>query len=298
MKKIFTLLVIALTIKEDEANFQKILFENLNNDGTVSNWGNMYLFPMWIDTDGTSYVDSIVFDNYWFYIPTTDALLGNTAMELSNAWDFTTNQGIAGSMTADTDSVFSSWSSFEVFPIQSQPFNFSFFYKYFPVNNDTGVATLQLFDSSMNQVGEAVIFISGTVSNYTLATTPVTYSAPEMPAFAYINFRTAVYGSQASFGTRLLIDGVMFNYVTIGIRDPYLKDAIKIYPNPFTDEISVNDYTLAENEKRVIEVFDVYGRTVYSGYMFAEEATLETNTWQSGIYFVRMKDKAFKIVKN
>src|SRR5436190_1945330 len=98
MKKIYLILLIALSVKADPMNAQTVPnygFEHLNYDGTSSNWGNMFLFPMWIDTNGSSYVDSIAFDNNWFYRPTNDAFLGNTAIELSNAWDYTTNQGIA-----------------------------------------------------------------------------------------------------------------------------------------------------------------------------------------------------------
>jgi len=299
MKKTATILMIALFLKASlsQAQIPNSSFEHLNYDGTISNWGSVFLFPMWIDTSGSSYVDSIVFDNNWFYTLTNDAFLGSTAIELSNAWDYTTNLGIPGSITADTDSVFSAWGSFETFPIQMQPFNFSFYYKYLPVNNDSGVATLQLFDSMMNQVGEAVIIISGTVSNYTLATAPVIYTDTTPAAFAYINFRTAVYGSQASFGTRLLIDEVMFNYVTtIDIQEGSSGNALKIYPNPFTNELIIADYSLRENN--IAEVFDIYGRKIYSGALQTTNTKLSTVDWESGIYFVRIAGQVLKVLKN
>jgi hypothetical protein len=91
-------------------------FEQLNADGTVRNWGGVYLLPMYIDSSGNSFVDSIVFDNY-FYFHTNDAHWGNSAIEMRNAWDYTTNQGMAGGVSADTDTVYSAWGSFETFPI-------------------------------------------------------------------------------------------------------------------------------------------------------------------------------------
>jgi len=242
---------------------------------------------MWIDSTGSSYVDSIVFDNY-FYATTPDAHWGNRAMELRNAWDYTLNQGIAGSATADTDTIYSAWGSFETIPIpiQNQPFNFSFFYKYFPVNGDTGVATLQLFDSSMNQIGESTFLIFGTVSTYTLATAPVVYTTAGTAAFAYVNFRTAVYGIIPGFGTRLLIDDVMFNYVTTtGIHEVGDSRTLRIFPNPANDELTIG---ISPEMVTVIEIMNTTGQLVR---VTKNPKQIGISDLSPGIYFVKTTAK-------
>lgn len=288
MKKTITLSVIAFLLKVSllYAQIPNNGFEQFNSDGTLRNWGNVYLLPMYVDSAGNSYVDSIVFDNYLFF-PTSDAHWGSTAMEMRNAWDFTTGQAIVGAVTADNDSSFAAWGAFETIsiPPQSQPFNFSFFYKYFPVNNDTAQAIVQVFDSSMNQLGEAEIFITSTATNYTLATAPIIYSVPGTVAFAFIHFRTAAYGSQASFGTRFLVDDVMFNYVT-GINSNEATKKTEVYPNPFTDELHIN--FPGDAKEAGLKVFDVMGKEVYTQSVEVFQTKIETAAWQTGIYFAKL----------
>jgi hypothetical protein len=113
MRQIFTILVMTLSLKAVYMQAQTIQngsFESLNSDGTLRNWGNVYLMSVWIDSSGVSHSDSIVYDGP-FYAPTNDAFHGNTALELRNAWNFTSNIGIAGAVGLDDDSVFSSFAN-------------------------------------------------------------------------------------------------------------------------------------------------------------------------------------------
>ena len=280
--------ILGLTAKGQIPNWG---FEQVNADGRMRNWGNVYLMPMYIDSMGNSYVDSIVFDNY-FYFRTADSHWGSTAMELRNAWDYTTNMGIAGSATADTDTAYSAWGSFETFPITNQPFNFSFFYKYFPLNNETGSATLQLFDSAMNLMSETVILLSATGNNYTLATAPVIYSLPGTAAFAYINFSTAAYGSTVSFGTRLIIDDVMFNYVSAGINYPK-EETISIFPNPAHDWLDVKHHDTSLQYS--VEITDISGKTLSHT---TNRSRIDISQLSPATYFIKVLGNEKVLVKN
>src|SRR6185369_12246751 len=124
-----------------------------------------------------------------FYGPTNDANNGSTALELRNAWDFTTNTGIAGAVSSDDDSIFSSWGLLNLVPTNATsfnpfaPFNFGFYYKYFPVNGDSAFAQIALWDSSGNQLAEGTLVIPDAASSYTLAYAPVNYSVTGIAAF-------------------------------------------------------------------------------------------------------------------
>lgn len=312
MKKIFTVLVIALSLKAMSAQAQTIPnngFEYLNPDGSLSNWGNVYLMPMWIDTNGSSYVDSIVFDNQYFYAPTSDANGGSTALELRNAWDYTTNTGIAGAVGSDEDSVFSSWGLLNLVPTYSTPFNlfvpfnFGFYYKYFPVNGDSAFAQIALWDSSGNQVADGMIIITNAASSYTLISAPVNYTMSGDAAFYSLSISTFYTASpgyrQPGFGTRLLADDIGFNFVsTTGLNTIVNDKQINIYPSPFTDEIVVNGYSLAGMEKQEIKVFDIFGREIYSQQLKTSKEKIQTGNWQRGIYFVKIDNTVLKVVKN
>jgi len=311
MKKIFTVLVIALTLNAMSAQGQTIPnngFESLNPDSSLSNWGNVYIIPVWVDTNGNSYTDSIVYDNR-YYAPTSDAYSGNTALELRNAWDYTTNTGIAGAVGADDDSVFNAYGLLNLVPTYStpfnqfMPFNFGFYYKYFPVNGDSAFAQIALWDSSGNQVADGMIIITNAAGSYTLISAPINYTIPGDAAFYSLSistFYTAVPGSrQPGFGTRLLADDTGFNFVsTTGFNTIDNNKQINIYPNPFADEITINGYSQTGREKQEIKVFDVFGREIYSQQLKTSEVKIQAQSWQSGIYFVRIDNTVLKVVKN
>jgi hypothetical protein len=273
------LLFFGISVKSQIPNYG---FEQLNSDGSIRNWGNVYLWPMYIDSSGSSYVDSLVFDGGFLYGTTTDAHFGQRALELRNAWDFTTNQGISGGVTADNDTMFSAWGSFETIDITNQPFNFSFFYKFLPAGSDTGSATLQLFDSSMNFLGGAEMLLTGTVGNYTQATVPVVWTTPGYAAFAYIHFSTAIYGTTPTFGTRLLVDDVMFNYASATGIQEVNAEGMQVYPNPATDRIEIHlDHPVASLD---VEILNTLGQIVSS----TKNKQVNISDLPSGIYIARV----------
>jgi hypothetical protein len=297
MKKIITTIVIALSIKVSTAQLQTVYnsnFELLNNDNTLRNWGNVYLFSVWLDSAGIShYTDSIVFDNY-FYAPTSDAYSGNTALELRNAWNYTTNTGIAGAVGSDEDSVFSSWSLFNLVPTYStlftpfKPINFGFYYKYYPVNGDSAVAQIILWDSLGNQIGEGTAIIPGPANSYTFIYTPITYSTTGDVAYYSMTisaFYSSVPGShQPAFGTRLLVDNIIFNYASVtGINSMEKKNQINIFPNPSTGKINIHT---DEVNPCPFKIYNMYGQKIKEGVLQNDLYSLELNGFESGVFTI------------
>ncbi|MBK6988970.1 MAG: hypothetical protein IPH33_12505 [Bacteroidetes bacterium] len=65
-------------------------FEALLYDGTLSNWGNITLFAVIIDSAGNTIQDSLIFDGPFCGV-TTDAHSGNYALEMRNMFNLQTN---------------------------------------------------------------------------------------------------------------------------------------------------------------------------------------------------------------
>ena len=260
-------------------------FENLNYDSTISNWGSLVFICIIIDTNGVSHGDSIVFDGE-FYAPTTDAHSGSTAIELRNAYDFTTNAGIPGRIISTPDSQFMGF-SMQMVPIQYQPTSLSFYYKYFPVNNDSGSAIVQLYDSNFTQIGEAKFVMSGTISNYTLATTTINYSTAGDVAYYSLSFCTAyssVQGTiQVSLGTRLLIDDVTLENTT-SIKEINSGNELKIYPNPSKEKISFDVNKIGSYF--TVKIFDSMGQVVF---LSNDESKIDISKLAEGIYFLNVE---------
>jgi len=300
MKKLllFTALVFILDLSSNAQVVPNSGFEQLNPDGTLTNWGNIYLVPITIDSSGNQTFNTIVYDGP-FYAPSTDAHTGNGALELRNAWDFTANAGIAGAASSDEDSVFSSWGLLNLVPTYGtpfspfEPFNFGFYCKYSPLNGDSAVARLALWDSVGNQIAEGIAIVPSSLSTYTLVTAPIYYSTPgnaDFYSLSFSNFITTAPGvRQPTFGTRMLVDDIGFNFVsTSGIDAIESGDKINVYPNPATEYVKINAGNL-ENVPYAIR--NLTGQLVSEGILIPGENTINTGNINSGVYSVGVMQK-------
>ena len=267
-------------------------FNLLNSDGTLANWGNVYLFQAWLDTNGVMHGDSIVFDGP-LYAATSDAYSGSHALELHNAWNYTSNTGIAGAVASDEDSVFSSWGILNLVPTNATafnpfaPINFGFHYKYFPVNGDTAYALLTLYDSLGNSTGECEILLSDSTQTYTEIYAPVVYTSNALAAYyslRFSNFYTANPGyKQPSLGTRLLIDQIGFNLVTsIDQPSAIAQNKIQLVPNPAGNQLRIQ---LASNEAVGTRVLSLLGTELIP---LQNSNILDLQNLNTGIYLLEV----------
>ena len=69
---------------------------------------------------------------------------------------------------------------------------------------------------------------------------------------------------------------------------------IKIYPNPFTNELHI----LGDNINRIM-IHDIFGRLVYDQ---KNDSTINNINWKKGIYLISVvsdnKSHSYKIIKN
>jgi hypothetical protein len=233
-------------------------FENLLSNGSPANWGNVYIFSAWIDSTGTLQSDSIVFDNNWFYKSTTDTHSGQYAMELSNAFNYSQNTAIAGAIGVDEDSLFTAWGIQELIPVYGSPIDFGFYYKFIPVNNDTGYASITLIDSSGNTVGAAEVFLTSLTTTYNYSNTFISVIPGGVPAFMSIQFSTSVPGGQTSFGTRLLIDDVEVNTTLSGSSELINVLDFHIYPNPASNLLNIQ----SNHQVDAVRMYSVDGKLI------------------------------------
>jgi Secretion system C-terminal sorting domain len=76
---------------------------------------------------------------------------------------------------------------------------------------------------------------------------------------------------------------------TTGMEELATKDeAINIYPNPATNQLTIVSNQLAGN---TIEVLDVLGRVMLKSKAFAANCQLNTTNLQSGFYFLKITDE-------
>lgn len=281
MKRITTLIVFAILALTAKAQIPNNGFETLNSDNNVSQWSKAFLTVIWIDSTGESHGDSIVFDspNQALYLPSTDAHSGQYALEMRNAYNYTSTVGIAGGAVLTQDDGYSI--GFEV-PVPVSPIlpeTFHFYYKYFPLASDSAHALAKLYDVDGIEIGEASLTIGGTVSDYTLAAIPITYSEIRPVEYISISFLTAVPGSEPTFGTRFLVDDVSFDG-TLGLNE--LKESPAIYPNPANSGFQVDGLTGDET----LKIFNLMGEGVDLTY--SKTGEIDCSAWENGVYLLQI----------
>lgn len=280
MKTTLTLIAFGILGFSVKAQIPNSGFETLNADNNISQWSKTFLTVIIIDSTG-QHGDSIVFDspNNALYLPTTDAHSGQYALEMRNAFNFTSNTCITGGANLSAEDSYSI--GFET-PIPCSPIlpeSFSFYYKYFPLATDSAQAVVNLFDVDGIQVGEAIVKLSGTVSNYTFVNTPIVYSELRPVESISISFATSSYGNQPTFGTRFLVDDVSFNG-SLGLDE--LESSFSVFPNPANTSFEINGLTGNES----IGISDMDGRVLeLTG---EENQTINCSAWSNGIYLLKV----------
>jgi hypothetical protein len=297
MKKSFylTFLCSILLLKiSAQVNVPNPSFDQFNTDGTIRNWGNVYLFSVAIDSSGNQFGDSIYLD-FNYYFPTQNAHSGEYAIELRNSYNYTTQQGRAGAIVADLDSVFTAWSSFETIPVSQNPKEFSFYYQYYPVNGDTGLAEVIVFDSLMEEIGHSTVILSEMKDTYTYSSDVIDFNLETEAAAVLIKFST-FYTTvpdvrTASLGTRLVIDDVAlststgFNLLNVD------KNQVQVYPNPTSGYLYIHSKELTPSK---INVYNQMGQLVLAETITPNQNAISTTSLAKGIYTLSVENAGSK----
>lgn len=279
--------IIAWSILLSALNFKAQLpnpgFEELTSEGKISYWGSIFLIPVYIDSTG-SHTDSIIFDNQ-LYFSTNDAHSGLRALEMRNAYNYTSSQQIAGTANLMSDSVVSFAGTAS---ISERPLYFSFYYKFLPAGNDTAYAYMEVFDYNGNSIGESSIELWAQKTNYTLVQKPISYHSTDSAAFISVRFSTSKSGNFATLGTRFLVDDVNMD-INAGL---YETDNSSVFvhclPNPAEQELTI---ALApEIENGIIFIYDLTGKLVHAvSFEENQQITIDVQTLPRGIYSLSVR---------
>lgn len=78
-------------------------------------------------------------------------------------------------------------------------------------------------------------------------------------------------------------------YQPVVALDPNQNLSTKVYPNPFVDRLLIENEGF-DGEERLLELFEVNGKTRVATSITTPTYTLETSNLQSGIYFYALKN--------
>ncbi len=312
MKKKYLIAALIATLFSLQLNAQVVNgnFESIKPNFLPSNWGMNLSLPVVIDPQtGQVTGDNILYTwcipalCYVSYEPHT----GQTAMEISNAFNQTQNKVIPGEAIIFSDETQDSPGWNPGVPIEPgmNVQTLGFFYKFFPAGNDVAEAKLTVFDAEGNEIGNASVEISGTNNQYNYVYSYIDYTSNAQPAYMYISFNMAKEGSTPTFGSRLIVDNVVTNFQALDVvlNTTPINTNFVIAPTLVDQEISVIPASEAVGTINY-KVFNMEGRLVKENSVENNNAyvySMNIDELNSGVYFLQIDSnlgtKTKKIIK-
>lgn len=122
-----------------------------------------------------------------------------------------------------------------------RPSQLTFWYKYFPVGNDTGRFWAELKDAAGHYIGYGFAALPA-ASTYQQVTVPLVYDRAEATAKLLISVATGGFGT-ANYGTRLLIDDIQDVVPAAGVSGVSPQPPLQVWPNPTSGAVHLKNST-------------------------------------------------------
>ncbi len=244
-------------------------------------------FENWTSANAATSWSSVSLLTYYSIARSTDAHSGTYAAMLKTQSILTqTIPGICdlGTINLTTQAVGGGT------PFVGRPVNFTGWYKYTPVGNDSMLIAFLLTRTVAgvkDTVGGVVFTHKTAVSSYTQFVLPIKYNVnvtgnPDTMNIVLLSSATATGGT----GTTLMVDDLALDYGN-GIEENSAID-YRIYPNPASDIL-----TISTNETKklpvTVKIYNLTGQEVYSeSYKNEDSHTITLSRFKDGMYFVKI----------
>jgi hypothetical protein len=94
-----------------------------------------------------------------------------------------------------------------------------------------------------------------------------------------------------------------YEIYTVGIKETELNISLSVFPNPTANNLTlqISDYS---HEKLSYQLYDMQGKQISNGQVFAQQTQINTSSLPSATYFINVvnqenkKVQSFKIIKN
>jgi hypothetical protein len=185
-------------------------------------------------------------------------------------------------------------------PYTGKPIKLKGFYRFIPINGDSGVAYIHLsrWNTLTNQrdtlARDSVLFIQ-TQTEWKSFELNLDYSQfpgiqPDSIVIRFVSSVNAGFGG-GKVGTELMIDNLSLEY-PVYKENPYLTD-FQVYPNPFVDKFYIRSF-YQKNLK--IDFYNSLGEHIRSDELLRNEQIFEMTSLPSGSYFIIIKNFQNEIV--
>lgn len=178
-------------------------------------------------------------------------------------------------------------------PCTEKLLTLSFWYRYVPNGIDTSYCEVAMYH--YYPLTGRVLIGGGVWKNYTPTTTwtsatlPIVYDSTNVnPDTVEVIFSASSLYSKPKAGDTLNIDSVTTTSAS-GINNLFAQTAnVNVYPNPANTEINVAVTNQLQANR--VEVYDITGKLVDTYSMHNNFLTINTQQYNSGLYFYRIYD--------
>ena len=99
------------------------------------------------------------------------------------------------------------------------------------------------------------------------------------------------FGSAGDNQTVYYFDNISFGSPISLALDSVSNESFKLYPNPVEDHLYIQS---SDTTIKNIDIYNILGKKIYST---SSENRLDMSSYSAGIYFVKINNSTFKIVK-
>lgn len=173
---------------------------------------------------------------------------------------------------------------FPGYPQTTRYAQLDFYAKYTPVGSDQGTCTVFFQKRNGTKVDTIAYGATLIASNTSFAklSVPLTYKSGLAPDTATIIFNSSYKKPQ--IGSALWVDDLSFSGLVAGINERnMLINAIKVFPNPATDNITFAA-SVANESLSLVEIFDATGRRIDAMAIQNNRHELNVNKYAEGLY--------------
>jgi hypothetical protein len=178
-------------------------------------------------------------------------------------------------------------------PFRNRITEFDFYYQYVPNGIDTASCGVQLWDyvhGKRKIIGSGKFVTHTAVASWTLAQVHITYDTVCTPDTILILFNATSNYSKPKAGSIFYVDSA--NAINAGIDELNAPTAnVTVYPNPASSEVNFRISASGSEKGYAIVVYDITGKMVGTYAVANNMATINTSTYNSGLYFYQLHDK-------
>ena len=172
-------------------------------------------------------------------------------------------------------------------PFPYKPFKLMGFYKFksnAPIEDWAyAYVLLKKYDPNSNSIiniGVGSKTLLNPTSEYTYFEVPISYIIKDETPDSIVVAFYSTYPQSPISGGEFWVDKITFDYT--GSIDEH-QNSFHIYPNPVHDHLFIEQNTL---EKNSFNIFDMYGRSIRSGYVHDQISKINMEKFNPGIYFI------------